>query len=111
VDTKTLVIGQKVHLLCGGLLGEPKEPTEATVTEITDEYVTLELEKDDGLVKDGKSRWGVVFKNGEQWGGIWILHYGLAQCEWDRRFKAVFEEGEHTKPHKFTLSKAHEATH
>ena len=100
MDISKLVVGQKVWLRCGGLLGEPTEPHEATVTEFFDDggelCVTLELQLHDG-------RWGVVFKNGEQWGGIWILHYGLAQCEWDRRFKAVFEEGEHTKPHKFTI--------
>jgi len=82
-------------LLCGGLLGEPTEPTEATVTEIG-ECVTLELQLDDG-------KWGVVFKNGEQCGGIWVFGAdGEVNCEWDRRFKAVFEEGEHTKPHRFT---------
>jgi len=95
MDTNKLAVGQKVWLRCGGLLGEPTEPTEATVTEIG-ECVTLELQLDDG-------RWGVVFKNGEQWGGIWkVTNEGLAMYECDRRFKAVFEEEEHTKPHKFT---------
>ena len=97
MDTKTLAVGQKVWLRCGGLLGEPTEPIEATVTEFFDECVTLELQLPDG-------RWGVVFRNGEQWGGIWIVSKeGSAKYEWDRRFKAVFEEGEHTKPHRFTL--------
>ena len=96
MDTSKLVVGQKVWLRSGGLLGEPTEPTEATVTEIDEWGITLELQLHDG-------RWGVVFKNGEQRGGIWIVtEDGKAKYEWDRRFKAVFEEGEHTKPHRFT---------
>jgi hypothetical protein len=98
MDTSKLVIGQKLHLLCGGLLGEPTELTEATVTEIIEEYVTLELQLQPHdhafhyLVKDNdNSRWGVVFKNGEQWGGIWILRCGRAWAEWDRRFKVVIQ--------------------
>jgi hypothetical protein len=104
MDTSTLVVGQKVRLRCGGLLGEPTEPTEATVIEIIDEYVTLELQlpHDNAfhyLVKNDNSRWAVVFKNGEHWGGIWA-YVGPTSgwCEWDRRFKVVIEE-------------AHEATH
>ena len=101
MDTSKLVVGLKIHLLCGGLLGEPTEPTEATVTEITHEDVTLELQLQPPdhafhyLVKEDKSRWGVVFKNGEQWGGIWIIKdEGRAWCEWDRRFKAVIQEAQ-----------------
>ena len=100
MDISKLVVGQKVWLRCGDYLGEPTESHEATVTEFFDEgdelCVALQLELDDG-------KWGVVFKNGEQWGGIWILNEatGKVRGEWDRRFKVVFEEGEHTKPHKF----------
>jgi hypothetical protein len=55
---------------------------------------------------------GVLYSRMVSNGVAWIVtEDGKAKYEWDRRFKAVFEEGEHTKPHKFTFSKAHEATH
>ena len=104
MDISKLVLGQKVWLRCGGLIGEPTEPHEATVIEFFEDEgelcVTLQLELD-----DGKS--GVVFRNGGQWGGIWILHEANTKAwgEFDRRFKAVFEEGEHTKPHQFILTR------
>ena len=101
MDTSKLVVGQKIWLRCGGLLGEPTEPTEATVRKINDWGITLEVH----LPPDSLNPrpWGVVFKNGEQCGGIWVFGAdGEVNCEWDRRFKAVFEEGEHTKPHRFT---------